>query len=102
MGLALAPAKGASRSAEMSCRVSSRHHVVDDRFGCQERGFYIHFGGVEQVRVGGRLQRRFGAAHVARVAALDVGEDFGEIGLAAIASISSSRRLARTAALAVT
>ena len=58
--------------------------------------------GIEQVRVGGGLQRRVGAAHVALVAAHDIGEDFGEIGRAAAASISRSRRCARTSALAVT
>src|SRR5690606_35702084 len=52
--------------------------TVDDVARGPERGFYIHFARIEQVRVDGRLQRRIGTAHVALVATLYVGEDGGE------------------------
>src|SRR5262245_23678593 len=73
------------RSAYLMGLVPGGERGVDDRSRCQKRGLYIHFGGVEQVRVGGGPERRVGAAAVALVAALDIGEDGGEVGGAVIA-----------------
>src|SRR5688572_25611296 len=77
------PAIGNSQANSRSGAVSRGKHVVHDRLGRQKRGFYSHFGSIEQVRVGGRLQRRVGASHVALVAAADVGENAVEIAAAA-------------------
>ena len=75
-------------------------HIIDGR---PERGFYIQIGGVEQVSVGRRPQRRIGPRHVARVAPPEVGEHLRlvDIGRRA-AAISSARRRARVSGEAVT
>src|SRR5262245_35501886 len=53
------------------------HRSIDQIDSCLERGVYIQIRGVEQDCVFGAFERRCGAAFIALVAALDVGQHFG-------------------------
>ena len=72
--------------------------------GGPERGFYIHFGGIEQVRVRRRLRAgRSLRPDVARVALADIGQDVVERhGLAAAPELASTARGRAPRAVAVT
>src|SRR5690606_35432652 len=67
------------RQKNRSGLVPLGQNIFDDGPRRLERGFYIHFARIEQVRAGRRLQRGVWAAHVAIVTALDIGQDGGEI-----------------------
>ena len=52
MGIFFASDNGNTREKPGSGLVSLGQHVVDDRHGRKKRGFYSHFAGIKQVRVG--------------------------------------------------
>src|SRR4051812_15309296 len=73
------PAGVSSTTATRSTALPARSSSFDDIDGSPECRVYIQMRGIEQVCVGGRLERCGGAPGIALVAASDVGEDGGLI-----------------------
>ena len=59
---------------------SARSDGLDNVDGGPDRRVYSQMGGIEQVRILGRLQRGHRAGHIALIALADVGEHGGRVG----------------------